>query len=29
VTELHFAVVVGRFYEELAARLLSGIEKAF
>jgi 6,7-dimethyl-8-ribityllumazine synthase len=25
----HFAVVVGRFYEELAARLLSGAEKAF
>ena len=29
MTELHFAVVVGRFYEELAARLLSGVEKAF
>ena len=25
----HFGVVVGRFYEDLAARLLAGAEKAF
>jgi 6,7-dimethyl-8-ribityllumazine synthase len=29
VTELHFGIAVGRFYEDLAARLLSGAEKAF
>ena len=29
MTELHFGVAVGRFYEELAARLLSGAERAF
>ena len=25
----HFGVAVGRFYEDLAARLLAGVEKAF
>jgi 6,7-dimethyl-8-ribityllumazine synthase len=25
----HFGVVVGRFYEELAARLLTGVQRAF
>ena len=29
VTDLHFAVAVGRFYEDLAARLVAGAEKAF
>jgi 6,7-dimethyl-8-ribityllumazine synthase len=29
VTDLHFGVAVGRFYEELAARLLSGAQRAF
>jgi 6,7-dimethyl-8-ribityllumazine synthase len=29
VTDLHFGVAVGRFYEDLAARLLSGAQRAF
>jgi 6,7-dimethyl-8-ribityllumazine synthase len=29
VTDLHFGVAVGRFYENLAARLLSGAQRAF
>jgi 6,7-dimethyl-8-ribityllumazine synthase len=29
VTDLHFGVAVGRFYEDLAARLLAGVETAF
>jgi 6,7-dimethyl-8-ribityllumazine synthase len=29
VTEPHFGVALGRFYEDLAARLLAGVEKAF
>ena len=29
MTEARFAIAVGRFYEDLAARLLSGAERAF
>jgi 6,7-dimethyl-8-ribityllumazine synthase len=29
VTDLHFGVVVGRFYEDLAARLVTGAQRAF